>query len=115
MLKEELFPILLEHIDVVRRTKTTLDVLLERRLDGFGTIDSDRNLSEPWTGVTQFTRLNEKPPDGYVWSGGEADKISSNDKWSGMSKAARRKSTTEKDYRETEARHCVKVERQLFY
>ena len=23
-----------------------------------------------WTGFTQFTLLEEKPPDGYMWSGG---------------------------------------------
>ena len=27
-----------------------------------------RNLSEPWAGFTQFTILNDKPPDGYVRS-----------------------------------------------
>ena len=25
--------------------------------------------SDPWTGFTQFTLLEEKPPDGYMWSG----------------------------------------------
>ena len=30
-----------------------------------------RNLSDPWTGFTQFTLLDEKPPDGYTWSGVE--------------------------------------------
>ena len=24
-----------------------------------------------WTGFTQFTLLEEKPPDGYMWSGGD--------------------------------------------
>ena len=27
------------------------------------------DLSDPWTGFTQFTLLEEKPPDGYMWSG----------------------------------------------
>ena len=26
-------------------------------------------MSDPWTGFTQFTPLEEKVPDGYVWSG----------------------------------------------
>ena len=26
---------------------------------------------DPWTGFTQFTLLEEKPPNGYSWSGGE--------------------------------------------
>ena len=29
-----------------------------------------RDLSDPWTGFTQFTILDEKAPDGYTWSGG---------------------------------------------
>ena len=30
-----------------------------------------RDLSDPWTGFTQFTLLDEKVPDGYTWSRGE--------------------------------------------
>ena len=33
-------------------------------------IDGSRGLSDPWTGFTQFTLLDEKAPDGYTWSGG---------------------------------------------
>ena len=32
--------------------------------------DGSRDLSDPWTGFTQFTLLDEKAPDGYTWSGG---------------------------------------------
>ena len=32
-------------------------------------IDVSRNLSDLWTGFTQFTLLEEKSPNGYVWSG----------------------------------------------
>ena len=28
------------------------------------------DLSDPWTSFTQFTLLEEKAPDGYMWSGG---------------------------------------------
>ena len=28
-----------------------------------------RDLSDPWTGFTQFTPLEEKAPDGHMWSG----------------------------------------------
>ena len=28
-----------------------------------------RDLSDPWTGFTQFTLLDEKAPDGFMWSG----------------------------------------------
>ena len=30
-----------------------------------------RDLSDPWTGFTQFTLVDEKAPDGYMWSGEE--------------------------------------------
>ena len=33
-------------------------------------IDGSRDLSDPWTGFTQFTLLDEKPPDGFLWSRG---------------------------------------------
>ena len=148
-------PMPLEHIDVVRRTNTTLDVLLEAVLTLVGTLmvtgnylnlgpvshssqcwmkslqihvvrvevyqssgniqapllmtrsavkyvaqlstkrttafgsgkaearqcskfESSRCWSEPWTSFTQFTMLNEKPPDGCALSGRAADKTSSN-------------------------------------
>ena len=37
-------------------------------------IDGSIDLSDSWTGFTQFSLLEEKPSDGYVWSGGETDK-----------------------------------------
>ena len=68
--REESFPIPLKYIDVTRTTHTNLDVKLEKRIDDYWNIDGSRNLSDPWTGFTQFTLLDEKPPDGYTWSGG---------------------------------------------
>ena len=35
-----------------------------------GTLMGSRDLSDPWTGFTQFTLLEEKAPDGFLWSGG---------------------------------------------
>ena len=35
-----------------------------------GNIDGSRDLSDYWTGFTQFTLLSEKPPNGFLWSGG---------------------------------------------
>ena len=32
-------------------------------------IDGSRDFSDYWTGFIQFTPLEEKPPDGYLWSG----------------------------------------------
>ena len=66
--REESFPIPLKYIDVSRNTKTNLDVTQERRIDDYWNIGGSRDLSDSWTGFTEFTRLAEKPPDGYMWS-----------------------------------------------
>ena len=63
--REESFLIPLKYIDVSR----TLDVKQERRIDDYWNIDGSRHLSGSWTGFTQFTLLEEKAPDGYMWSG----------------------------------------------
>ena len=41
----------------------------ESRIDDCWNIDGSRDLSDFWTGFTQFTLLGEKPPDGFLWSG----------------------------------------------
>ena len=66
--REDSFPLPLKYIDVSRTTQTNLDVMLEKRIDDYWNIDGSRDLSGSWTGFTQFTLLDEKPPDGYVWS-----------------------------------------------
>ena len=53
--REESFPIPLKYIDVTRTTHTNLDVKQEKRIDGYWNIDGSRDLSDPWTGFTQFT------------------------------------------------------------
>ena len=65
--REESFPSPLKYIDVSRTTRTNLDVLQESRIDDYWNIDGSRDLSEYWTGFTQFILLEEKPPDGYMW------------------------------------------------
>ena len=67
--REESFPIPLKYIDVSKTTHTNLDVKQEKRIDDYWNIDGSRDLSDPWTGFTQFTLLEEKAPDGYMWSG----------------------------------------------
>ena len=67
--REESFPIPLKYIDVSRTTHTNLDLKQEKRIDDYWNIDGSRNLSDPWTGFTQFTQLDEKAPDGKMWSG----------------------------------------------
>ena len=60
--REESFPIPLKYIDVSRTTHTNLDAKQERRIDDHWNIDGLRDLSDYWT------LLEEKPPDGYMWS-----------------------------------------------
>ena len=66
--REESFPIPLKYIDVSRTTHTNLDVKQEKRIDDYWNFDGSRNLSDPWTGFTQFTLLDEKAPEGKTWS-----------------------------------------------
>ena len=51
-------------------THTNLDVKQERSIDDYWNIDGSRDLSDSWTGFTQFTLLEEKPPNGFLVSGG---------------------------------------------
>ena len=67
--REESFPIPLKYIDVSGTTHTNLDVMQEHRIDDYWNIDGSRDLSDSWTGFTQFSLLEEKLPDGYMWSG----------------------------------------------
>ena len=67
--REELFPIPLNNIDVSRTTHTNLGVMQESRVDDYWKIDGSRDLSDSWTGFTQFTLLTERPPEGQMWSG----------------------------------------------
>ena len=66
--REESFPIPLKYIDVSRTTHTNLDVKQEKRVDDYWSIGGSRDLSDSWTDFTQFTLLDKKHPDGYVWS-----------------------------------------------
>ena len=49
----------------------------ESRIDDYWNIDGSRDLSDSWTGFTQFTLLSEKPPEGYMWSGWRLTKTAS--------------------------------------
>ena len=67
--REESLPIPLKYIDVSRTTHRNLDVKQEKGIDDFWNVDGPRDLSSPWTGFTQLTQLEEKPPDRYVVRG----------------------------------------------
>ena len=69
--REESFPIPLKYIDVSRTTRTNLDVKQEKRIDDYWNIDGFRNLSDPWTGFTQFTVLERKLPTEICGPGGD--------------------------------------------
>ena len=58
--REESFPIPLKYIDVTRTTHTNLDVKQEKRIDDYWNIDGSRDLSDPWTGFTQFYSTRRK-------------------------------------------------------
>ena len=58
--REESFPIPLKYIDVSRTPHTNLDVKQEKRIDDYWNIDGSRDLSDPWTGFTQFTLSKKK-------------------------------------------------------
>ena len=53
--REESFPIPLKYIDVSRTTHTNLDVKQEKRIDDYWNIDGSRDLSDSWTGFTQYS------------------------------------------------------------
>ena len=71
--REESFPIPLKYVDVSRTTHTNFDVKQEKRIDDYWNIDGSRDLSDYWTGFTQFTLLEEKPQDGCFWLRCETD------------------------------------------
>ena len=95
--REESFPIPLKYIDVSRTTRTNLNVMLERRNDDYWNIDGSRDVSDPWTGFTQFTPLEETAPEGYMWSGGRLTKRQATSRrdhlwpelWRGMARNAK--------------------------
>ena len=64
--REESFPVPLKHIEVSRTTRTILDVKQERRIDDYWNIDGSRDLSDSWTGFTQFTLLEDTSRRIYV-------------------------------------------------
>ena len=95
--REESFLVPLKYIDVSRTAHTNLEVMQESRIDVYWNIDGSRDLSDSWTGFTQFTLLSEKPPDGYMWSGVRLTKRQATSRpdhlwtelWRGMSKNAK--------------------------
>ena len=68
--EESSFPIPLKYTDVSRTTHTNLDVMQESRIHDCWSIDGSRDLSDSWTGFTQFTLLvRNLQKDRYMCSG----------------------------------------------
>ena len=95
--REESFPIPLKYIGESRTTHTNFDVKQKRRIDDYWNINGSRDLSPFWTGFTQFTLFDERPPEGYMWSGERLTKRQLTSRpdhlwpelWRGMSKNAK--------------------------
>ena len=73
--REESYPILLKYIDVIKSTRTDLDVVEEKRIDDNCGVDRNRNLPDSWTGFTRCTSLNETLLKTFDQFGGILTKI----------------------------------------
>ena len=119
--REESFRIPQKYIDVCRTTRTNLDVKQEKRIDDYWNIDGSRDLYDPWTGFTQFALLDEKLPDGFVWSRERLTKRQAAPRpdhlWPELwAKLGRKLKERHKRAIETpKARECCKITRNLFH
>ena len=122
MAREESFPIPLRYIDVAGTTSTTLDVMLERRVDDYWHIEGNQDLSDAWTShgspywmknlqtdipglVERLTKKQTTSRPDYLWPEIRKD----------MPDAAQRKEKQKWAIEKTEARQCKKVERYSFH
>ena len=63
------FPTALNYIDVLRQTKTSIDVFHEATIDDYWNIDGNKFLFEPWIAVTRFELPDKDPPEGHLFVG----------------------------------------------
>ena len=52
--------------------------VVRKSIDDYWNVDGEKELSDAWTGFTRFILLNERPLDGYVWTGGETHEETNN-------------------------------------
>ena len=76
--REVSFPIPLKYIDVSKTTHTNFDVKPERRIDDYWNIDGSRDLSDYWTGFTQFYSIRRETSKRIYAVPGETDKKAAN-------------------------------------
>ena len=120
--REESFPNPLKYIDVSRTTHTNLDVKQEKRIDDYWNIDGSRDLSDLWTGFTQFTPLEEKLPDGFLWAGGRLtrEQLTSRsdylwpEPWTKMGKNAKLKEKQKWSYEQPKLDHARRLRGNYF-
>ena len=67
-------PIPLKYIDVSRTTHTNLDVKQEKRIDDYWNIDGQETCLILGQASLDLFYWKKKPPDGFLWSGGEINK-----------------------------------------
>ena len=101
---------------MARTASTTLDVILERRIDDHWNIEGDRDLSDAWTGFTRFTIKTFRKENMVRGAADKKQTTTPDDLWpeilKNMPDAAQQKKV---GYRKTEARQCEQVERDLFH
>ena len=77
-------------------------------------VDGEKGLSDAWTGFTRFIFLNERPLDGYAWSGRRTSKKTKY--FSSWRHIARYFKTKAKQRcRETQTRQCQTIERKILH
>ena len=93
---------------------------MEKHIDDCWNVAGETELSDAWTDFTRLILLNERPPDGYTWSGRRTKKRNTSrpdDIWPGMwtrvSDASKMKAKM--GYRETKARQCQTIERNILH
>ena len=88
--------------EVHRRDQNNIHVTgrnVGENIEDYWNVDEDRELSDARTGLTRFFLLNERPPDGYTWSGRRLTRKQTTsrpdnvwpDMWKHMSDASKRK------------------------
>ena len=73
--------------------------LMEKNVEDYWNVDGEKELSDAWTGFTRVILLDERPPDGYTWSGRRLTRKQTTsrpdnvwrDVWKHMSDAAKKK------------------------
>ena len=112
-----------EYIDVTRSTHTDLDVLQEKTIDDYWNVDSNRSLSDSWTGFSKFTLLKEKtlhkdtcgPEGDWQKFTRRPNPDYGQEVKTRIGNATQNREKTRIGKRETGARQCSKNEKNLLY